>query len=53
MSKVVVFTNVTLDGVIQAPGAFVVLRLVSTETTTNGVVIATYQPAEPTAGKVT
>src|SRR5207244_3312037 len=27
------------------------LRLVDTRTTTTGVVIATYQPAEPTAGK--
>ena len=32
-------------------GAFAALRLVDTKTTTTGVVIATYQPAEPTAGK--
>jgi len=32
-------------------GAFAVLRLVNTKTTTTGVVIATYQPAEPMAGK--
>ncbi len=30
---------------------FAALRLVDTRTTTTGVVIATYQPAEPTAGK--
>jgi dihydrofolate reductase len=30
-------------------GAFAALRLVDTKTTTTGVVIATYQPAEPTA----
>jgi dihydrofolate reductase len=29
-------------------GAFAALRLVNSKTTTNGVVIATYQPAEPT-----
>jgi len=34
-------------------GAFAALRLVGTKTTTTGVVIATYQPAEPTAGKTT
>ncbi len=32
-------------------GAFVALRLVDTKTTTTGVVMATYQPAEPVAGK--
>jgi dihydrofolate reductase len=32
-------------------GAFAALRLVGTKTTTTGVVIATYRPAEPTAGK--
>src|SRR5258707_4994717 len=32
-------------------GAFAALRLVDSKTTTTGVVIATYQPAEPTAGK--
>ena len=32
-------------------GAFAALRLVDTKTSTTGVVIATYQPAEPTAGK--
>jgi len=32
-------------------GAFAVLRLVNTKTTTTGVVIATYQPAEPMAVK--
>jgi dihydrofolate reductase len=32
-------------------GAFAALRLVDSVTTTTGVVIATYQPAEPTAGK--
>jgi len=32
-------------------GAFAALRLVDTKTTTTGVVIATYQPAEPTAGR--
>lgn len=31
-------------------GASTALRLVDTKTTTTGVVIATYQPAEPTAG---
>jgi dihydrofolate reductase len=34
-------------------GAFAALRLVDTRTTTTGVVIATYQRAEPTAGKTT
>jgi len=34
-------------------GAFAALRLVATSTTNNGVVIATYQPAEPTARKTT
>lgn len=34
-------------------GSFAALRLVNTKTTTSGVVIATYQPAEPTAGKTT
>ena len=34
-------------------GAFAALRLVDARTTTTGVVIATYQPAEPTAGKTT
>jgi len=34
-------------------GAFAALRLVDTKTTTTGVVIATYQPAEPMAGKTT
>ncbi len=34
-------------------GAFAALRLVDTKTTTTGVVIATYQPAEPTARKTT
>jgi dihydrofolate reductase len=33
--------------------SFVPLRLVDTTITTTGVVIATYQPAEPTAGKAT
>ena len=32
-------------------GSFAALRLVETKTTTTGVVIATYQPAEPAAGK--
>lgn len=32
-------------------GAFAALRLVNTQTTTTGVVIATYQSAEPMAGK--
>lgn len=32
-------------------GSFAALRLVDTKTTTTGVVIATYQPAEPPAGK--
>ncbi len=30
---------------------FAAFRLVDTKTTTTGVVIATYRPAEPTAGK--
>jgi dihydrofolate reductase len=34
-------------------GVFAALRLVATRTTTTGVVIATYQPAEPTARKTT
>jgi dihydrofolate reductase len=34
-------------------GAFAALQLVDARTTTTGVVIATYQPAEPTAGKIT
>jgi dihydrofolate reductase len=34
-------------------GAFAALRLVDTRTTTTGVVIATYQSAEPTARKTT
>ncbi len=34
-------------------GAFAALRLVDTKTTNTGVVIATYQPAEPTARKTT
>jgi dihydrofolate reductase len=34
-------------------GAFAALRLVSAKTTNNGVVIATYQPAGPTARKTT
>ena len=34
-------------------GTFAALRLVGTKTTTTGVVIATYQPAEPTARKTT
>ena len=33
-------------------GAFAALQLVDARTTTTGVVIATYQPAEPTAGKI-
>jgi hypothetical protein len=33
-------------------GSFAALRLVDTVTTTTGVVIATYQPAEPTLGKI-
>ena len=32
-------------------GSFAALRLVATVTTTTGVLIATYRPAEPTAGK--
>jgi dihydrofolate reductase len=32
-------------------GPFATLRLVNTTTTTTGVVIATYQPAQPTVGK--
>ncbi|HSJ53818.1 MAG TPA: dihydrofolate reductase family protein, partial [Anaerolineae bacterium] len=34
-------------------GAFSALRLVDSVTTTTGVVIATYQPAEPAGGKTT
>jgi dihydrofolate reductase len=34
-------------------GALATLRLVDAKTTTTGVVIATYHPAEPTAGKTT
>jgi dihydrofolate reductase len=34
-------------------GPLAALRLVNTTTTTTGVVIATYQPAEPTAGTTT
>ena len=34
-------------------GAFAALRLVDTKTTTTGVVIATYQPIDPTARKTT
>src|SRR5207248_5999211 len=34
-------------------GAFAALRLVDIKTTTTGVVIATYQPTEPTAKKTT
>jgi dihydrofolate reductase len=34
-------------------GSFAALRLVDTVTTTTGVVIATFQPAGPTAGKTT
>ncbi len=34
-------------------GAFAALRFVDIKTTTTGVVIATYQPAEPTARKTT
>jgi dihydrofolate reductase len=34
-------------------GAFAALRLVDAKTTTTGVVIVTYQPAEPTVGKTT
>jgi dihydrofolate reductase len=33
--------------------AFAALRLVDTVTTTTGVIIATYQPAESAAGKTT
>ena len=67
MRKVVVFTNLTLDGVMQAPGRpdedlrggfqhgrwatpYAALQLVDVKTTPTGVVIASYQPAEPTAG---
>src|SRR5450432_2977904 len=32
---------------------FVALQLVNSKTTTNGVVIATYHPTEPTVGKIT
>jgi len=34
-------------------GAFAALRLLETKATTTGVLIATYQPAEPAAGKTT
>ena len=34
-------------------GAFAALQLVATKTTTTGVVIATYQPTEPTLRKTT
>jgi len=34
-------------------GAFAALRLVDSVTTSAGVLIATYQPVEPTAGKTT
>ena len=34
-------------------GAFAALQLVGTKTTPTGVVVATYQPAEPMAGKTT
>src|SRR5436190_10833538 len=34
-------------------GAFAALRLVNAKATTTGVLIATYQPAEPTVGKTT
>jgi dihydrofolate reductase len=34
-------------------GAFAALRLLGTTTTTTGVIIATYQPAEPAAGQLT
>jgi dihydrofolate reductase len=34
-------------------GAFAALRLVDAKTTATGVVIATYQRAEPAAGKTT
>jgi dihydrofolate reductase len=34
-------------------GAFAALRLVDAKTTTTGVLIATYQPAEPTVEKTT
>jgi dihydrofolate reductase len=34
-------------------GAFAALRLIGTKTTTTGVVIATYQPTEPTTRKTT
>jgi mRNA degradation ribonuclease J1/J2 len=35
-------------GVMFPDGVFAALRLVDIKTTTTGVVIATYQPAEPT-----
>jgi hypothetical protein len=34
-------------------GAFTTLRLITTKATDNGVVIATYQLAEPLAGEIT
>jgi hypothetical protein len=40
MRKLVVFTSLTLDGVMQAPGR----PDVDTVTTTTGVVIGTYHP---------
>lgn len=40
MSKIVVFTHLTLDGVLQAPGR------------ADGVVIATYRPAKRSAATV-
>lgn len=74
MSKIVVVENLSLDGVMQAPGradedlrggfahggwampyddsakgAFAALRLVDAQTTTTGVVIATYRQAEQPA----
>ena len=52
MRKLVVFTSLTLDGVMQAPGRpdedrrgpSAELRLVDTVTTTTGVMIGTYHP---------
>ena len=34
-------------------GAFAALRLVNLQTSTTGVAIATYQPAQPLVGKTT
>jgi hypothetical protein len=63
MGKLVVFTNLTLDGVMQAPGrpdedlrggfthgggTLATLRLVAAKPTDTGVVVASYQPAEST-----